>query len=408
MSPHLLKRSFWTDGRSVILGWGLWVALAGMIAVVVLRHPEGRSVTDAYREAALAYLNGKPMYTPGAMGWLYPVQSAMVFIPFTFEPRVASEVVWRLAGILGLAFAVRSLTRCCGSIQASPSAPRHDLFLIVTIFALPPAAGAARNGQMNLHLTALLVFVCVCVMNRRWWRATLWLALALAAKPIALVLLLLFTALRRPLWRRVPVGVAAVAGMPFLNPNWTYVLEQYRAGLHKVVEAGNLRDFSIFRPADLTSLLVLFNIEASDSALTAIRAVAALGTLVLSWIASRCFDRRTSAVLILFLGTAYLMVFNPRTEGNTYILFGVPLAMIAAWSLIERRASPRSILLVIACILMGYAQFLVPHEREYWIRPGETILLMAWVGAALMMPRWRRSIPAAPELQSELPPPAAG
>jgi hypothetical protein len=43
---------------------------------------------------------------------------------------------------------------------------------------------------------------------------------------------------------------------------------------------------------------------------------------------------------------------------------------------------------------MGICQFLVPHEREYWIRPGETLAMMLWLGAAIVAPRWRGAIPA--------------
>ncbi len=406
MNPLLLKPSFWTDKRSVAFGWCLWAALAVVITIAVLRNPSDRSVTDSYRNAAQAYMHGQPMYAPGAMGWLYPVQSAMLYIPFAFEPRIGSEIAWRLVGILGLAFAIRSLTRSCGSVQVDSTAPRHDLFFVVTIFALPAAAGAVRNGQMNVHLTAMLVLACVGLMRERWWRATFWLALALAAKPIALVLLLLFTALRSPLWWRIPIGVAVVAVLPFLNPNTEYVREQYLAGLSKVVEAGTLHDYAVFRPADLTSLLSLLGMQLPEVVLNILRGLAAFVVLGLGGLITWLFDRRTSAVLILFLGTAYLMVFNPRTEGNTYTMLGVPLAMIAAWSLLERRASPRSIILVGACILMGYAQFLVHKQREYWIRPAETIVLMLVLAAALAVPRWRKFIPVAPELSEQ--PKAAG
>lgn len=391
--PHLLRRSFWTDERSVLLGWCLWSALAIVITITVLRGVG--SVTQEYRHAAQAFVRGEPMYSPGAMGWLYPVQSAMVFLPFAFEPTLVFEVAWRLVGIFGLAFAVRSLTLNCGFLQAGPEAPRHNLFFVVTIFALPTAAGAASNGQINLHLTVILALACVCVMKRRWWWATFWLALAVAAKPVAVVVLLLYLAVHRPLWWRLPIGLAVVAAMPFLNPNWEYVREQYIAGLHKVVEAGTLRDASVFIPADLTSLLDLLGMHPSNPVLMVIRGVMAFATLGLSGAAVWLFDRRTSAVLVTFLGMAYLMVFNPRTEGNTYVLLGVPLAMITGWSLVERRASPRSVLLVIACIVMGYAQFFVPDQREYWIRPGETIALMALLGAALLSSRWRKFIPTA-------------
>ena len=395
MSAGPPVRSLWTGPGSNRCAVILWIIFAIGVSLIVLRSPE-RTVTTPYREAAQAFVNSRPMYAEGKMGWLYPVQSAMVFIPFAFEPRPLSEVLWRLVGIGAFGVAIWRLSRRCSPFDPPPGVQRHDLFFLISAASIPPALGAARNGQTNLLLAALFVLACVEVIDRRWWRFTLWLCLALAAKPTSIVMLLLFTALHPAAWWRMAVGLTVVAALPFLHPNWDYVLAQYSAGLRKVVEASDITDFSEFHPADLTSLLHLVGIPPGGKWLTALRAAAAGGVFVLAWRATRLFDRTTAAILALALGCGYLMVFNPRTEANTYAILGPPVAVLAVWSLVHDRRSARSIILVAACVVLGCAQLFVYRQREYWIRPAETILLLTWLSAAMVVPRWRSTIPAMP------------
>ncbi len=388
MSERLVPTGLWTGRGSVRAAWVLWAVFAVGVSIIVVRSP-GRTVTVPYREAAEAFVHSRPMYAGGKMGWLYPVQSAMMFVPFTFEPREVGEVLWRCVGIGALAVAVWRLTR-----RASPRG--HDLFFLVSVTAVGVSLGAARNGQSNLHLAALTVLACDAIAARKWWGAVIWLSLALAVKPIAIVPVMLWGALHRPLWWRLPIGLAVVAALPFLHPDWGYVAGQYVAGLRKVVDAGDIRDFTEFHPADLTSLLNLVGVSPGAPWLTPLRAAAALAVLGLSWRATRLFDRTTAAVLALTLGCGYLMVFNPRTEANTYAMLGVGPAVLASWSLVRNRTSARSIGLTAACVLLASAQLFVPRQREYWIRPAETMVILAWLGAAICVPRWRRTIPTLP------------
>lgn len=376
----------------------VWLVFTVGAVVAHLNKPE-RTVTGNYRDAALAFVKSEPMYFEGGTGWLYPVQAAVLWVPFATEPRWIGDVAWRVFNMALLAVAVWRLTRACNPRHPplSPQAPRHDLFLLVTMGAIPPALSAARNGQTNLLLTALFALTCAEIIRRKWWLATFWICFALAAKPHAIVLLLLFTAVNRPLWKTMPVGLLAVAALPFVHPNWTYVSGQYVDGIRKVFEAGKPLDHAVFKPADLSSLLHLVGLPHTGTWLTGIRALAAVGVLAVCLRARRVLDHPAASVVTLTVGCAYLLPFNPRTEANTYTMIGPGLAMLTAWSLALDRKSRRSIILVAATALMGCAQLFVYRQREYWIRPAETLLILAWLSSAVMVARWRHTIPVQPD-----------
>lgn len=395
ISPTIqFAQSRWTGKGSVRIAWALWcIALVAMV-IVVARNPDKRTVTTPYRQAAIAFRDSQPVYSPGRTGWLYPIQSAMVFVPFATEPRVIGEVLWRITGIGLFAFAIWRLAMRCG--VRAPQA-NHNLFLLLSIFALPPAFSSMRNGQMNLEQAALFALACADMMEKKWWRTAIWLGLAIACKPIAIVVVLLFTALNRPLWWRVPMVMVVVAALPYAHPDWGYVAEQYRAGLSKVLESSDPRDIEGWRPADITSLLGSAGLHPSHSTMNAVRALIALVTLGLAYQASRVFDRVTFCALALALACSYLMLFNPRNEASTFAILGPPVAVLIAWSLVQNKTSPRSVVLVVLGIVFGFAQLMVPRGRELWIRPGLALAMFAAIGLAIMVPRLRRHIPRMPQ-----------
>lgn len=378
-----------TDQRSPSVAWALWAAFALGITIAVLISPTHRRTNGAYRTAAIAYLHSQPMYTPGNQGFLYPMQAAVLYVPFTFEPRILSEILWRLLGIAALGTGVWRLARA-----TTPRGPPR-VFLSLSLLVIPAALGAGRNGQMNLHLTALFAHGVVELIRQRWGMAAFWLCLAIAAKPIAVAPALLFVAVYPALWWRTVLGMLVVAALPFLHPGWSYVAEQYRAGLNKVIEAG---EPGAGRFAELTSLIRLFASEPSYHVMTVIRAAAALLTLAATWLLTRRLDRPRAPIAALTLGTAYLMVFNPRTEGNTYVMLAPPLAVLAAWSIIGPWVRARDALLIVACVLLGTAHLFIPGQRDRWIRPSVALAVLVWLSAAAVSQRIRATIP---EFQAE-------
>ena len=121
----------------------------------------------------------------------------------------------------------------------------------------------------------------------------------------------------------------------------------------------------------MTGLLDKLGLVLPTAALTAIRALAALLTLWVAWLATRRQDRRFAALDLFALSVCYLMLMNPRTEENTYIMFSVVLALFAAifrWSAL----SPwRYWLLIAFAVLLGchnYGNWIF-RPTEFWLKP---------------------------------------
>jgi hypothetical protein len=375
----------------------LWAILAIVIGVMVALKPSSRSVTISYREAAEAFLHAAPMYHEGKDGWLYPVWSAMVYIPFTLMPIAIGEVLWRFVSIALYAWSIWRLAHLVdgeASSREEAIVPSH--FLLLTLLTLPAAIGSAKNGQMNLPMGAAMLLGCLEAHEHRWWRSAIWLTLALTMKPIAIVLVLLVGVLHPRLAWRLAIAALVMLALPFINPHWGYVAQQYREGLAKVVEAG---EPGVGRYAELTSLLRKFGVEAPYAIMTGVRAIAAVATLVVCWLATRRLDRARAIVTIFALGTAYLMVFNPRTEGNSYIIVAPGIAAWAAWMLQRAFAPKASVaqpsrhrvmliawMLVVACVLLGVSHMLVPawQGKDRVIRPFVTLVFFAGLGGAVL------------------------
>jgi alpha-1,2-mannosyltransferase len=362
-----------TFPRSPVVAWALWAAAAIGIAIALAGSPRDRRTDGVYLKAALAFVKSEPLYKQGQHGYLYPPQSAIIYLPFSFQPRLASETLWRWAGLGLLATGVWRL-----SVPVSRARWKWDgdAFLLATLLVLPVALGSLRNGQMNLHIGAVFAHGCAAIQGRRWREGAAWLSLSLACKPTSIVVVLLFGALYPGLWIPLAAGLLLVAALPYANPHWGYVTEQYRTGIAKVLEAGQpgAGNFS-----DLTNVLRQVGVEIPFAAMSAIRAAAALATLGIGWLARRRFDSSFAALFVLAIGAAYLMIFNPRTEGNTYIIMGIPAAVMAAWAL-RREVSVPAVLLASYCLLLGCVHLAMPRGKDRVVRPTTTLLFLMATG----------------------------
>jgi len=412
---------FMNSRRSAWLAWAIWATLALVVCIMVARAPDKSTVTPVYRGAAEGFLAGQPIYNTATEGqaskhgWLYPVWSALVYVPFTLPPKVVGEVLWRCVCIGLYAWAILRLSRlvdrtldhhsAAGGGEADPSSRRRH-FLVLTLLTFLAAIGSARNGQMNLPLGAAMLLGAIETHERRWWRATAWLALAIVMKPIAVVLVLLLGALHPALWWRLPIAALVVAALPFLHPNWAYVREQYAAGLAKVVEAGEPGAGTF---ADLSNVLRTIGVDVPHQIMTAIRGIMAAITLAVCWLATRRLDRTRAIVSIFALGTAYLMLFNPRTEGNSYLIVAPGVAAWAVWTLAgadpdgraRRSADTRLALiawwLIVSCVLLGIVHLFIPKTgKDRLIRPAVTLVFYAGLGSFILArPRALSAAPAA-------------
>jgi len=122
------------------------------------------------------------------------------------------------------------------------------------------------------------------------------------------------------------------------------------------------------RWADLASLLWAAGGHPSDAMMTGVRLAAAVGALALSWRAvHRCGEPRAS-ILTLAVTATYLMLCNPRTQENSYVMLGPVVALFTAWALLVDRRRWAAALLLVVCVGLGFhrAFSVLPN---YWLQP---------------------------------------
>ncbi len=357
---------FLSSERNVRIAWSGWAALFLVIAVMIAAG-NTRVAIPSYWIAARNWLAGRGLYDgTGVGGFVYLPQAAILFAPFAVLPPALCEVLWRVVNIGTFAMGLRSFSRLAGKGAGI------ELFPLMTLVAIPFAWDCARNGQATLAMTGLMLLAVNDVAGSRWWRATLWLSLGVAIKPLIIVLVLLVMAIYWPMTWRVLCGMAAVALAPFLTQDPVYVLEQYSAWLHNTTTAAHVGVVAAGWSTPFTALRTA-GVEVPELVQTVVRLIAACGTLVLCIIARRRYDADRSAVYLFSLAATYIILFSPRTETVTYALLGPAIAVFLAQAfLIEKRLTAGILLAGIAIAATGSGvlqPLLAPHTEAIWLPP---------------------------------------
>jgi hypothetical protein len=310
--------------QDIRMAWVVWALFAAVASALVLwpgLHP--RSVTHTYRSAALHWFQGEDLYTTRFRGFVYLPQAALLYSPLAFLPLYLNEIIWRFLCLGLLAGAVWRLAKWV--------AADSQWFPLVSYLTIPMAADSARNGQMNLPLAALMVHVAVDLAQGRWWLATLFLCLGMALKPLMAVMILLSAAAYPRMIGRLALGLAIVGAFPFLWQDPAYVGRQYGLFLEKMRLASSARPLAFgAQYQDLFGLLSTLGVEASSSVQWVIRLAAAAAMLALSWLAVRRWASSRGPILLLALSACYLLLFNPRAEGSTYVLVAPLIGIFTA------------------------------------------------------------------------------
>lgn len=357
------------------LAWVIWlifaVVISSKVAVTIARFPDKdkNSVTGNYRDAAALYWNGEPMYgdTADKNGFLYFPQAAILYSPFTLGPKPVGEVIWRLVSIGIFATGLWRASRLVRPADVLP------VFFIGTSLSLPIAWGNAQNGQVNLPLAGLMLHVAVELVARHWSRAALGLILLVALKPLAVVPLMLVGVLYRHMWWRLLTGLALIALLPLLKGDVSYALEQYRLCFLKMRSAAAPEDG---RWQDITGIFRAMHWHAPETAMTAVRAIAALGTLGVAWVARQRWGEPLGSLGVLGLATLYICLFNPRTEGMTWVLTIAPVLLFACVQALDSRWRIASLILCVA-VVIDSGHVLTGGVNTY-LRPVAGLVFLCW------------------------------
>jgi hypothetical protein len=248
--------------------WTAWAALFLTISILIIAGSD-HSVVSTYRDATIQWFAGGDIYTDTGHGFLYLPIAAILFAPFAWLPTAACEIAWRFVAIGGFAIGVRRLGRLLERGESDST------FAVLTLAALPPALACARNGQSTLIMAGLMMLACVNLAERRSGWAVLWATLAVALKPLAIVMLLLAPFMDRRLIGRVAIGLVIVLCLPFLTQRPSYVLDQYLKCGQMFRASSHCGMIELW--AQPFSVLGLLGVNIPESAQTVMRVIAAGG-----------------------------------------------------------------------------------------------------------------------------------
>jgi len=322
------KLDVWPQQRrhALTVAVGLWVVPMLVIGVMVALRPTHRTVTiDCYHYATQQWWSGQSLYV-GPAGMNYLPHFAVLFSPFHALPLWLGEVLWRVLAALTLGGGLWRLIHTC--FRAAPERP----FLWATFTSLPLCLNALRNGNGNALFGGVTLLTIVAILQRRWWLAAGSMALLTAIKPLGIVLVMLAPLVYVPLRGRLALAMLGMAVFPFLFGRPEYVWSQYREAW------GNLQACAVVtehRFADINGLLRTFGTSLSPGISKLVRVLAGGLAAVLWWLgARRLRECEPLSVLWLYaLATAYLMLFNPMNEVNSFAILAPALGAWAAWFL---------------------------------------------------------------------------
>jgi alpha-1,2-mannosyltransferase len=368
-----------SPGEALIrTGRGCWLTLLAIVSIMVLVKGSDRSVVRYYDTASAAWWAGQNLYSGQVDSFNYLPAFAVLFTPFHFMGPVLAGLVWRWLSFAALTAGFWRLVR----LIAHDKAPL--VMGIMLVLAIPGAAGMIRNGQATTIMTALMIHAAADMAEERWNRASLWLGLAVAFKPLAIVFVLLSGALYRPMLWRLIAAMAAVLLLPFLAAGPGYVVGQYRA----MVEQYGIAYGAALGPwSEFGMMMVKFGLPLPAAAMTALRLAAALATLGIASVARKRHEARLAAFYILALSVCYLMLFNPANEGNTFGALAGIVALSAALALVQHQPAWIAACLVALCITLGIGAVgtLVFHATDLWLKPLVCIVFLGFLLPGLWM-----------------------
>jgi alpha-1,2-mannosyltransferase len=235
-------------------------------------------------------------------------------------------------------------------------------------------------------------------ISGRPWRCAAMLALAVAFKPVAIIMLLLMFVLYREVRLPLVIAVAVVLLLPMLRPDPNFAWAEYRSFLDKISVAATPSPGAWPWLADIATLLNAFGFTIGLAGLFVIRAFAAAATLFVAWRGKVLLSRSWSVCTALALSLTYLTLFNPRTESDAYVALTPMFGLCAGLLIAKKPGSALGWLLFGAAFAVG-----IPWgtSTDPWLKPmlGLTFIL-CWSWMVFDTP-WRKRLNAG-AAQSEI------
>lgn len=352
--------------RALRIALFLWIVYGSILAAIVAIQPERRTATLEYQKASENWWQAKNSLYRKKNGYLYLPHFAVLYSPYKMLPVRVGEPLWRLTGLGVLAGAL-----WLASARLAPDKATR-LFLTATILVLPSSFSSARNGQVNLPLAGFFIFVALALSKQRWWLGAILLGIMFVMKPIILAPILVFGMLYPQLRIPLVTVVIALAGLLFIHPHPQYVVAEY------IHFAENLRQASLpqgFSWCDFSGFLHCLGLHPPPAWQLLVRTAAGVGTLLLAYRALQTNPPLQRALLISYLCVIYLMLFNPRTETNSYVMLGIFVALVAAYSGIHLHKIGMATGFACIAFLLGSENYPIFPWTNLWLKPLLALLL---------------------------------
>lgn len=346
--------------------WILWAGFYVAAVLITLLATTKKTLGPCYRFSAVTWFESRDIYQGASgEGFLYLPSAALLYAPVAYLPEPVTESLWRIFTVGVFAAGVCRFASLAGRDSG------RQLFVLVSLVAIPLSWSSARNGQMTLPLAGFMMLSTVDAVDGLWWRSTLWASLALACKPHAIVLLLLAAALHKPLRWRLALGVAAVILVPFATQHPAYVADQYVKFVSML--RGSIGLASQVPHAHLFGLIEVAGLRVPQGMQTLARLAAAGLTLAACHLARRRYSAAQAGMLMFTYAVCYLMLFNPRTENNTYSALAPALGVCFAQAVLVRGSRIEAAwLLVLAAGILGtyeIGRLFSPPSHAIWLAP---------------------------------------
>jgi alpha-1,2-mannosyltransferase len=332
-----------------------------------------RSVSCNYEEAANHWMKGESLYAHSketGHGFLYLPHAAILHVPFAIVSSQTGltylgDILWRIFSFSIFAISCKRLATWFKPARASAE-------WIIALFSCLLAASCLRIGQSTILLTALMLLSIDAWRCQKFNRASFFVVLAIAVKPLALVMALIYFAASGPMRNRVAAGIVVLLVSAFCFQYPTYVWEQYKDCFDMLTKASSLT--GSFNWAQVFGMLQVIGLEVNHRVQTGIRVAAALATVVLVLLSVRKSCREEQALWILIWTVVYLLLFNPRTENSTYCMIGPVMGYLIAECVPMTRSRWKIIGLVTLAILMAGSNeigkaFTPPQWKATWLAP---------------------------------------
>lgn len=340
------------------LAIGFWVALAVAVCIKTAKLDGQHSVYPVFAAAANHWWADKSLYdeywqTEQIDGYRYSPAFAVAFTPFVHLPGPTGEMVWNVASLALLFFAMWALLR---NVLPGDWPPwRESLFLILT---LAGSAVGVWSSQSNAMMLALIAFGLSAVVRGRWWTAAALLAVPVFIKiwPLAIILILLMF-WPRQLGVRLAVVFAVLLLVPFLTRPPSVVVWQYeqwyrcltgplQGRWHGYRDAWTIWKQLCFPVRRLTRQ----ELQLYRPMYRALQLVTLADVFAWCWLQRRHVAGDVGRLLlsVFSMWSAWQLLFGPGTEQLTYGL----IAPAAAWALLASFAEKKARLLTIATWLL--------------------------------------------------------